>query len=148
MIHPAAIFFSPAHPLFSIFKFEFIETKPDFLAIKFIALERFVDRVDTNHLHSGFCTLILDSVMGGSVMGSLEKMQPIATINLTTQHSSRAMLDDYLICSANVECIEDQIAIVTGQVTRDENGEILANAVGSFMIGTRATPLVSTAGAN
>ena len=81
--------------------------------------------------------------MGGSVMGSLDKIQPIATINLTTQHSHRALLDEAIMCSAQVERIEDQVAIVTGRVTRAHNEEVLANAVGSFMIATRTSPLSS-----
>jgi acyl-coenzyme A thioesterase PaaI-like protein len=147
-IHPAKIFFSQAHPLFSIFKVEFIETSPKFLAMKFVAQKEFVDREETGRLHSGFCTLILDSVMGGSVMGSLEKIQPIATVNLTTQHSHRALLDDAILCSARVERIEDQVAVVTGRVTNFEKHELLASAIGSFMIGTRATPLAKKTGSN
>lgn len=141
MIHPATIFFSPAHPLFSVIHFEFIETEPAFLSVQFIAGKEFVHQDEAGTLHSGFNTLILDSVMGGSVMGSLEKMQPIATVNLRTQHSRRAIVDETIICSATVECIEDQIAVVSGQIKSVKNNQILASAIGSFMIGTRATPL-------
>ena len=145
MDHPAKIFFSPAHPLFSLFEVEFIDAHPDKLSISFLAQEEFLDQQQGQqqgtHLHSGFCTLILDSVMGGAVMGSLGQLQPIATINLTTQHSSCAKLGEYVLCSANVQRIENQVAVVDGRVTRFENGEVLASAVGSFMIGTRSTPL-------
>jgi acyl-coenzyme A thioesterase PaaI-like protein len=143
MNHPVKKFFSSAHPLFSIFKVEFVETRPKLLVMKFIAQKEFVDRVETARLHSGFCTLILDSVMGGSVMGSPDKIQPIATISLTTQHSQRAVLDDAILCSAKVERIENQVAVVTGRVISVEKDEVLANAVGSFMIGTRAVPLTA-----
>jgi len=141
MTHPATIFFSPAHPLLSIIHFEFIETEPDYLAVQFTAGREFVHQKDSGTLHSGFNTLILDSVMGGSVMGYLEKLQPIATVKLTTQHSRRARVDELIICSAKVECIEDKIAVVSGQVKSVENNQILASAIGSFMIGTRAIPL-------
>jgi len=145
MKHPATIFFSPAHPLFSFIHFEFIETTPQSLAVQFIAGKEFVHQGDAGILHSGFNTLILDSVMGGSVMGSLEKMQPIATVNLRTQHSRRAIVDELIVCAAKVECIEDQIAVVSGQIKNAENGQIIASAIGSFMIGTRATPLADSA---
>ena len=148
MIHPAKIFFSSAHPLFSIFDVEFIEAKPRLLVMKFVAAREFVDRVETGQLHSGFCTLILDSVMGGSVMGSLDKLQSIATINLSTQHSHRAVLDEAIVCSATVERIEDHVAVVSGKVVRQQSQEVLANAVGSFMIGTTTKPLVASARAS
>ena len=143
MTHPAKIFFSSAHPLFSIFDMEFVEATPTILSMKFIAQKEFVESEQTGRLHSGFCTLILDSVMGGSVMGSLEKIQPIATINLTTQHSHHALLDDAILCSARVERIEDQVAVATGKVISPKNDELLASAIGSFMIGTRAVPLAA-----
>ena len=144
MAHPAKLFFSSGHPLFSMFDVEYIHASPLKLSMKFIALKEFVDDVDTDHLHSGFSTLILDSVMGGSVMGALDKMQLIATINLSTQHSNRALLDEPILCTGQVENIKDQVAIATGQVICMKNSEMIANAIGSFMIGTRSTPLSSS----
>ena len=144
MYHPAKMFFSKGHPLFSIFEVDFVETLPELLVLKFTALEVFSDRENPGHLHSGFSTLILDSVMGGAVMGSLDKLQPIATVNLTTQHTSRPAVDDVVLCSGRVESIENEIAIVTGQVTCAKTKAILASAIGSFMVGTRATPLMKT----
>ncbi len=48
---------------------------------------------------------------------------------------------EVILCAAKVECIEDQIAVVSGQIKSAENNQVLASAIGSFMIGTRATPL-------
>lgn len=147
MKHPATIFFSSAHPLFAVFNFEFVEMSADLLSIKFNPQKEFVARKETGQLHSGYSTLILDSVMGGAVMGSLDQIQPIATINLTTQHSHRAVIDDAVICTAQVERIEDEIAVVTGQVIAVKSQDVLATAVGSFMIGTRSIPLDQKSGA-
>ena len=143
MNHPATLFFSKGHPLFAQFEVTFIETLPERLVLKFTAQKQFVDREDRERLHSGLCTLILDSVMGGAVMGSLEKLQPIATINLTTQHTLRPALDDVLVCAGEVTSIKNQIAIVSGKVTCAKTNAIMASAIGSFMIGTRATPLAA-----
>ncbi len=141
MKHPAQIFFSQAHPTFAIFETEFIKTTPELLVIRFVAQEEFVENANSGELHSGFCTLLLDSVMGGAVMGSLGKLQPIATINLTTQHSCRPLLGDKVICSGKVERIEQEIAIVSGQLICDRTKKTHATALGSFMIGTRGIPL-------
>ncbi|MCF6320583.1 MAG: PaaI family thioesterase [Rhizobiaceae bacterium] len=84
--------------------------------------------------------------MGGCVMGSLDKIQPIATVNLSIQHLRQPVLDEVLICSAQVEGLENQIAVVTGKVTSFEDNLVLASAVGSFMIGTRAKPLPANNG--
>jgi len=145
MPHPAPIFFSSAHPLFSLFDIKFLETQPNYLSLKIIAQKEFVECEKTGRLHSGFCSLILDSVMGGSVMGSLDRIQPIATVNLTTQHTRQAVLGEALVCSARVETIENQIAVVTGKVVCCEKSGALASAIGSFMIGTRAMPLANLA---
>lgn len=147
MTHPARIFISSAHPLFSMFDVEFLETSSKILSIKFMAQKEFVACEETKHMHSSFCSLILDSVMGGAVMGSLGKIQPIATINLTTQHSARPVLGEDIVCTGNVVRIEDHVAAVTGQVISVKSGETYATALGSFMIGTRAVPLQNSNGA-
>ncbi len=84
--------------------------------------------------------------MGGAVMGALGNLQPIATINLTTQHLERPVLGDKILCTAHVQRIENQVAVVSGTVTRSQNNEILASAIGSFMIGTRSTPFQKNTG--
>ena len=146
MEHPAAIFFSSSHPLFSMLNAEFVEAQSQVLGMKFVAQKEFVEHCASNQLHSGYCTIILDSVMGGAVMGALGKLQPIATINLTTQHIERAVLDEVIYCRAEVQSIENQMAVVRGSVRGSDNKRILASAVGSFMIGTRATPLKNVGG--
>jgi len=143
MPHPATIFFSSEHPLFSLFDVEFVETQPTLLSMKFVAQQEFVDCGTTKKLHSGYCSLILDSVMGGAVMGSLDKIQPIATVNFSIQHIRRPVLGEILLCSAKVMGLENQIAVVNGTVSCVKTDQILASAVGSFMIGTRAQPLTA-----
>lgn len=147
MTHPAKIFFSSAHPLFSMFDIEFLEASSKVLSIKFMAQKEFGACIETKYMHSGFCSLILDSVMGGAVMGCLDKIQPIATINLTTQHSARPVLGENIICTGDVVRIEEHVAAVTGHVISVDSGITYATALGSFMIGTRAVPLQNSNGA-
>ena len=143
MKHPALLFFSSAHPMFANFTFDFVKVERETLSVILNAEPVFIHHKDGNYLHSGLCTLVLDSIMGGSVMGCMERLQPIATINLNTQHSHRPVVGNRLLCTANVECIEHKVAVVNGRMSCEDTRKVLSTANGSFMIGTRSTPLAS-----
>ncbi len=60
------------------------------LSVELEATPEYVADEATGALHSGFATLALDTVMGGAVLGSLDKIQPFATAGLTSQHMRTA----------------------------------------------------------
>ncbi len=139
--HLAQLFFSAKHPLLSAFHFEFIRTDRDHLATRLEAPEQFVADETRGELHTGFHTLILDTVMGGTVLGSLEQPQPIATIKLTTQHCGRILVGQTIVCAGALQGVRNGVAYVHGEVRTEPGDELIATAVGTFMIGTRAVPL-------
>ncbi len=140
-MHPAERFFSSGHPISSFLTIRGYETDRGRVTVYFDAPAAFVAGADGKTLHSGLATLILDSVLGGAVMGALEKIQPIATVGLTTQHMRRPVMGEKLACSANVEGFHQGVAHVTGRLVSEADGQTLSTATGTFMIGTRATPL-------
>jgi uncharacterized protein (TIGR00369 family) len=139
-VHPAARFFEAPHPIHLDLKIRFIGVEGDTLTVELVAPESFVTNTQTGAVHSGLATLVLDTVMGGAVMGSMKAIRPIATASLTVQHLRRARGGERLICKAFSVGIHSEIAHMTGQIL-NERGEVLATATAAFMMGTRSKPL-------
>lgn len=138
-IHPARMFFSTSHPLLSALDFEFLRTDRKCVEVRVQAPKQF-SRED-GRAHSGFATLVLDTVMGGTVMGSLEKLMPLATINLATHHLAPFEVGDWLRCSAHLVSMCHDVGVVDGVLELENKAGLqkVALSQGSFMIGTRAT---------
>jgi acyl-coenzyme A thioesterase PaaI-like protein len=139
--HPAQTFFSSAHPISEYLAITFLGVENHVLTAALDGPEAFVEDPSTRRLHSGLATLVLDTVMGGTVMGEMGRIQPIATAGLTTQHMRRPFAGENLRCSCRFEGIYHEMAHVSGQLIAANSGEILSTATGTFMIGTRAKPL-------
>ncbi|MEZ5871463.1 MAG: PaaI family thioesterase [Nitratireductor sp.] len=139
--HPAEIFFSSNHPISSYVSVRFVGVENHVLTIALEAPAAFVDNEVTGEVHSGLATLILDTVLGGAVMGEMEKIQPIATVGLTTQHMRRAVKGEPLLCRARFEGIHRDMAHMSGMLVNADTGETLSTATGTFMLGTRSKPL-------
>ena len=139
--HPAEIFFSSKHPITTFLKMQFVGIEDEKLTVQLEAPQAFDDGSGADRTHSGLAGLVLDTVMGGAVMGKLEKIVPIATAGLTTQHMRRAKVGEKLRCTARYQGVHVDMAHMTGELVSRETGELLSIATGSFMIGTRAVPL-------
>lgn len=139
--HPAEIFFSSNHPISSYLNLRFMGVEDHVMTAGFEVPEDFVVDHASGTVHSGLATLVLDTVLGGAVMGELDRLQPIATVGLTTQHMRRAMLGETLLCKARFEGIHQDMAHMSGKLVTAATGEILSTATGTFMIGTRSKPL-------
>lgn len=138
-MHPVAHFFSTHHPVGALIKADFSGSAGAVVKARLEAPE--VMRVrDGQALHTGYLTVVLDSIMGGAVMGILEKVQPIATVGLSISHLRRPLVGESLRATATCTGVFKDLAYVTGDV-RAADGETLAIASGSFMIGTRATSI-------
>ncbi len=140
--HPIQLFFSSHHPLASKVNATFEGSVGGTVFVQIEAAEGLVHDVSSGALHSGFSTIILDSIMGGAVMGTLEQLMPIATIGLSMHHLRRPIVGEKLKGKAHCTNVHNDVAYVTGELT-SESGEPLAIASGTFMIGTRATSIRS-----
>lgn len=139
--HPLELFFSAQHPLSRFVNFRFLGVEGHELRAVVEADEVFILDPQSGTVHSGFATLVLDTVFGGTVMGEIERMQPIATIGLTVQHLRRARVGEKMLCKARYEGIHEDVAHVSGSIVAEETGEVLSTATGTFMVGTRSKPL-------
>lgn len=141
--HPIHFFFSSHHPLWKTIKFDFSGSKDDTVLVKTAAPEILRYNDEDNRVHTGFSTLLLDTIMGGAVMGVLSKIEPIATVGLATNHLRRADIGEVITGKAVCNGIYNNLAYVSGELT-SEAGEILALSTGTFMIGTRSTSIRNT----
>jgi acyl-coenzyme A thioesterase PaaI-like protein len=139
--HPAQTFFSSAHPISEYLSIAFLGVDNHVLTAALEGPVAFIEDEGTGRLHSGLATLVLDTVMGGTVMGEMGRIQPIATAGLTTQHMRRPFAGEALLCRSRFEGMYHDMAHVSGQLIAAASGEILSTATGTFMLGTRAKPL-------
>ena len=139
-IHPIQLFFSSHHPLARKVNATFEGSKGGTVMVEITATPDFVQNRKSGTLHSGFSTIILDSIMGGAVMGSMSKLMPIATIGLSMHHLRRASANETIKGKAVCVDVHNDVAYVTGELF-GENGEPVAIASGTFMIGTRGTSI-------
>lgn len=87
--------------------------------------------------HSGFITIVLDSIMGLTVFTALETFKPIATVNLRTDYLGRIGCGARAACACECLKIVDDIAFVTGEVSAEDGGELIAKGAGAFIVGAR-----------
>lgn len=139
--HPIQQFFSLKHPITQYLTLTFLGEEANVLTVSLEAPEAFVADTATGAVHSGFATMVLDTVLGGAVLGHINLAQPIATAGLTIQHMRRARRGEELLCRAKLEGMHREMAHMSGQLVAAGTGETLSTATGTFMIGTRAKPL-------
>ena len=138
--HPAQLLFTADHPLTKFLDMEFEAADGNSLIVHVSGPASFAD-ADGEHVHTGFNTLFLDTVMGCCAIGELKKPQPIATTKLTCNHLGRAKIGEPIRCKAVWDGENNSIAYVRGEVFAGEPSRMISHAVGTFMIGTATKPL-------
>ena len=81
--HPIEQYFSFKHPLTEYLPMEYVGLADGVLTMNIDVPDHFVADPATGAVHSGFATLVLDTVLGGAVLGHIMLSQPIATVGLT-----------------------------------------------------------------
>lgn len=90
---------------------------------------------DGEHMHGGFFTILLDTVLAVAAWSRMEVFQPMATINLKTDFfTDVAPLSDMKI-KATCPSIADDVAFCQGTIFTGD-GTPIAQADGTFMVGT------------
>ena len=133
--HPAEFLFTENHPLNQELNMKFDFDGGDTLHIRVEAPKVFAHS-DGVHVHSGFASLMLDTVMGACAIGRLDKPQPLATVKLSSSHLKLPEIGTRIICTAHFKGIENSIAYADGEIVNEDNGETLSTGSATFMIGT------------
>ena len=139
-VHVAQLLFSEDHPLSAVLNMTFYPAVNHSLRVDVSAPETFADH-DGIHVHTGYNTLLLDTVLGSCTIGELEKAQPIATVKLNCNHILKARIGEPLTCRAVFEGAENSISNVRGEIISRETNRIISHAIATFMIGTTTKPL-------
>lgn len=82
-------------------------------------------------LHGGVHATLLDTIIGQSIAQQAER--PVATINLSVFYSAPARKNSILTAKSTIVQKGNSIATGEGTIT-DENGTLIAKAIGSFKI--------------
>ena len=143
--HASQLLFTSAHPLTTEFDLKFIECSDHVLVVSVVTPQSYASHVGAGHAHSSFTTLFLDTVMGSCVLGELDRLQPIATVNLSINHLERPEIGKVIVCRARFNGQVNDVAHVSSDLVYEENGALVATGSGTFMIGTRGRPLGETA---
>ena len=77
-MHPARVLFTDQHPLMRHMDIEFLIAEDQCLKVRVVTPDFFRAEPHGTAAHSGFSSLILDTVMGSCVLGELEKLPRIA----------------------------------------------------------------------
>ena len=93
---------------------------------------------NAGYIHGGLYTTIMDSIFGMTVFTALEKVQPIATINLRSDYLQKVEPGTRAVCAAECTEIVNNIAYVYGDLQSKTSGQRLAFGSGTFMVGTRS----------
>lgn len=88
-------------------------------------------------VHGALFTIIIDSIFGLAVFTALEEIKPIATINLRTDYISSIPPGSRALCAAECEAITGDVAYVSGKLTGEADGRLLATGAGAFIVGAK-----------
>jgi uncharacterized protein (TIGR00369 family) len=101
---------------------------------------RLIGNPETGVLHGGVITALLDACSGASVLCSLPRMQPIATLDLRIDYLRPAEAGRDVRARATCYHTSKNVAFTRAIAYHDREDEPIASASGTFMIGTRPGP--------
>jgi len=79
-----------------------------------VAPSSFVRDTQSGLVHTGFATLLLDTLMGASIYEVLQTAQPVATVGLSINHLRRPQRGEMIRASAWCIGVHGDIAYVEG----------------------------------
>lgn len=102
--------------------------------------ERLVGNPQTGTLHGGVITTLLDTVAGISVYTVLDKIVPIATLDLRIDYLKPATPGRAVIGHAHCYRHTRNVAFVWGLAFHDDRDDPIAHLAASFMLSTAGAP--------
>jgi uncharacterized protein (TIGR00369 family) len=98
---------------------------------------RLVGNPETGVLHGGAITAMLDACSGAAVLCSLERMQPIATLDLRIDYLRPAEAGRDVKARATCYHQSKNVAFTRAVAYHDSEDEPIASASGTFMVATK-----------
>jgi uncharacterized protein (TIGR00369 family) len=97
-----------------------------------------VGNPDSGVIHGGAITTLLDGVSGSAVFAAVEKLQPIATLDLRIDYMRPAEPHRAVIAHAVCYHMSKNVAFTRAVAYHHRPDDPIANAVGTFMLGTKS----------
>ncbi|HUQ01159.1 MAG TPA: PaaI family thioesterase [Kofleriaceae bacterium] len=97
---------------------------------------RFIGNPETGVLHGGVITALLDATSGAAVFTSLEKMQPIATLDLRIDYLRPAEAGRAVVARATCYHMSKNVGFTRAIAYHDDENQPIATAAGTFMVAT------------
>jgi uncharacterized protein (TIGR00369 family) len=98
---------------------------------------RLIGNPETGVLHGGAITAMLDACSGAAVLCSLERMQPIATLDLRIDYLRPAEAGRDVLARATCYHTSKNVAFTRAVAYHDSEDTPIASAAGTFMIATK-----------
>ncbi|MBE7449363.1 MAG: PaaI family thioesterase [Kofleriaceae bacterium] len=99
---------------------------------------RLVGNPETGVLHGGPITALLDACSGAAVFAALERMQPIATLDLRIDYLRPAEPGRDVTARATCYHTSKNVGFTRAVAFHDREDEPIATSTGTFMLGTTA----------
>ncbi|HET9620057.1 MAG TPA: PaaI family thioesterase [Kofleriaceae bacterium] len=96
-----------------------------------------VGNPDTGTLHGGAITALLDASSGIAVFGALDKLVPIATLDLRIDYLKPAEPRRTVLCKATCYKLTHNVAFTRAVAYHGDPDDAIAHAVGTFMLSTK-----------
>lgn len=93
-----------------------------------------VGNPETGVLHGGVVTTLIDSVCGLACLTALEKPQPIATLDLRIDYLRPATPKRDIFAAAEAYKVTRQVVFLRATAYQDGPDDLVAAAVGTFML--------------
>ncbi|CAN5715216.1 hypothetical protein BH11MYX2_BH11MYX2_04990 [soil metagenome] len=97
-----------------------------------------VGNPDTGVIHGGAITTLLDGISGAAVFAKVETLQPIATLDLRIDYLRPAEPHRPVFAHAVCYHMSKNVAFTRAVAYHDTPESPIANAVGTFMLGTKS----------
>ena len=121
-------------PHFAALEMELLEMDVGYCRMQMPYHAAIVGDPDTGCVHGGVVTTLLDSVGGLCVIAQLQRMQPVATLDLRIDYLKPATPRSHLLAEARVERMTRTVAFVSGLAYQDRPESPIARATASFIL--------------
>jgi uncharacterized protein (TIGR00369 family) len=113
---------------------EFVELVGDEIVFRLPYSDMIIGNPETGVIHGGAITTLLDSCCGAAVAIKVADETINPTLDLRIDHMTAAEPNQSILGKAQVYRMTKSIAFVRGFACQENNGVILAHAVGTFML--------------
>jgi uncharacterized protein (TIGR00369 family) len=98
--------------------------------------DHLIGNPDTGVIHGGVITTLLDGISGCAVLAGLDKLEPLATLDLRIDYLKPATPNRSVFAKATCYHITKNVAFTRAVAYHDDESDAIAHSVGTFMLGT------------